>query len=132
VEVKLVPPLHLRRAGARPDRGDVLAGVHLVVGRQVAPEGDLAHRTGDRTAEGGEFGCQGDGAERRAHARLLSPGDPSDVVQGKDRLLPAWPQEEVGGRWRGRMNLVADLLEDRRGALRGEDAGGDDVLLGNA
>ena len=125
VEVDLVDALDDRRPGAGPDRRDVLARVDQVVGREVLAERDRAHRAGDGTEE---LDGNSDGAERPGHTRLLVEGDAAHLVQVEHRPRPARPQEEVGRRRGGGVDLVADLLQRRRGAHGREDARRHDVL----
>ena len=127
VEEHLVDALDHRRPGPRPDRRDeLLRG--LVVRRNVLAEGDLAHRTGD---EAEQTDVHRHGVERPGHPGLLVPGDARHVAQVEHRPLTARPQEEVGRRRRGRVELVADLLQDGRGTLRREDARRHDVRPGH-
>src|SRR5262249_48136806 len=130
IEVDLVPALYLRHSGVSPDLWDVLAGVDLIIGRQVPPEGDLAHRTGgipkhpDRKFERSAF--------RGVVPRLLVDRDARHRVQREDGSRLAGTKSEVGRRWGGGVDLVADLLQYCRGAHRREYTGRHDLALRDA
>src|SRR5262249_3298047 len=127
VKVDLVGPLQFWRSGPRPNRRDVLAGVDLVVGREILPEDKAAHSTGEDVADQGEV--EVDGFEDRGiDPCLLTPGNARHLFQQEHRPLTLRPQQEIARGGGSCFDLIADFLKDRRGALRREHAGDSDVV----
>ena len=83
---------------------------------------DRADRARDHRQRGGEGG----GRERRRRARLPPEREPRDPRRGEDRMLAEQADVEGHGRRARRVDLPADLLGDRRHALRREEARGQD------
>src|SRR5262249_51150488 len=114
-EVKeyLVHALNRWRTSKRPDRRNVLPWVHFIIGREVLPEGDAAHRPGDQPRQGQVEPHRV--KTWRLASDLLIPGDGTNLVQRKYGPRPVRPQVEVRRQRCGRMDLVTDLFQDGGG-----------------
>src|SRR5215510_16112054 len=122
VEFESVGPLGDRHAGARPDRRDELFRC-LPVRRLEVAESDGAHPGHD--AQRRKWDGRNAGERRRIREVRLNLAPPLDRRQAGEREGGAYD----GGRRVRLLDLAADLLEHRRGALGAEHAGRDDIVL---